>query len=54
MKLAAAHAIAKLTKDSELVPDALNPKVHAEVAAAVVAAAEEEGLARPDHVPAGL
>lgn len=54
MKLAAARAIAGLEKASELVPDALDPAVHREVAAAVQEAAEDEGLARPDHVPSGL
>jgi len=54
MKLAAARAIADLTEESELVPDALDPAVHAEVAMAVEAAARAEGLARPDHVPLGL
>jgi malate dehydrogenase (oxaloacetate-decarboxylating) len=54
MKLAAARAIAALTKESELVPDALDPKVHAEVASAVAEAARGEGLARPDRVPSGL
>lgn len=54
MKLAAARAIASLTAESELVPDALDPDVHAEVAKAVENAAVEEGLARPDRVPSGL
>jgi malate dehydrogenase (oxaloacetate-decarboxylating) len=54
MKLAAARAIAGLTAESELVPDALDPAVHAEVAAAVTEAARDEGLARPERVPAGL
>ena len=54
MKLAAARAIAGLTAESELVPDALDPAVHAEVARAVEEAAREEGLARPERVPAGL
>jgi malate dehydrogenase (oxaloacetate-decarboxylating) len=54
MKLAAARAIAGLTEQSELVPDALDPAVHAEVARAVEQAARDEGLARPDRVPAGL
>ena len=54
MKLAAAHAIAGLTAESELVPDALDPKLHAEVARAVEQAARDEGLARPERVPAGL
>ncbi len=54
MKLAAAHAIASLTAESELVPDALDPAVHAEVARAVAEAARSEGLAQPERVPAGL
>ena len=54
MKLAAASAIAGLTAESELVPDALDPAVHAEVARAVEEAARDEGLARPERVPAGL
>jgi malate dehydrogenase (oxaloacetate-decarboxylating) len=54
MKLAAARAIAGLTERSELVPDALDPAVHAEVARAVAEAASAEGLARPNRVPAGL
>ncbi len=54
MKIAAAHAIAGLTAESELVPDALDPAVHRAVAAAVEHAAEAEGLARPERVPSGL
>ena len=54
MKLAAAQAIASLTAESELVPDALDPAVHAEVARAVEEAARSEGLSRPERVPAGL
>jgi malate dehydrogenase (oxaloacetate-decarboxylating) len=54
MKLAAARAIAGLTEASELVPDALDPAVHAKVAEAVAGAATAEGLARPQRVPAGL
>jgi len=54
MKLAAARAIAGLTEESELVPDALDPAVHAEVAAAVADAARDEGIARPERIPAGL
>lgn len=54
MKLAAARAIAGLTERSELVPDALDPAVHAEVARAVAEAASAEGLARPNRIPAGL
>jgi malate dehydrogenase (oxaloacetate-decarboxylating) len=54
MKLAAARAIAGLTERSELVPDALDPAVHAEVTRAVAEAATAEGLARPNRIPAGL
>ena len=54
MKIAAARAIAGLTEAAELVPDALDPKVHRAVADAVADAAREEGLARPERVPAGL
>jgi malate dehydrogenase (oxaloacetate-decarboxylating) len=54
MKLAAARAIAQLTEASELVPDALDRRVHAEVARVVAEAAVAEGLARPDRVPAEL
>lgn len=54
MKLAAARAIAGLTAESELVPDALDPAVHAEVARVVEEAARAEGLDRPERVPAGL
>ncbi len=54
MKLAAAQAIAGLTAEAELVPDALDPAVHAEVARAVEAAARDEGHADPGRVPAGL
>lgn len=54
MKLAAARAIAGATKESELVPDALDPDVHAEVARAVLEAARAEGVARPERVPHGL
>ncbi len=54
MKLAAAEAIASLNADSGLVPDALDPKVHEQVADAVKQAAIESGVARLDHVPANL
>lgn len=54
MKLAAARRIASLTKESELVPDALDPQVHMEVGRAVEEAARDEGLARPERAPAGL
>ena len=51
MKLAAARAIADETEASELVPDALDTKVHDRVAEAVAQAAQEEGLARPERTP---
>jgi malate dehydrogenase (oxaloacetate-decarboxylating) len=54
MKLAAARAIAGLTAESELVPDALDPAVHAEVARAVEEAARAEGHADPARIPLGL
>jgi malate dehydrogenase (oxaloacetate-decarboxylating) len=54
MKIAAARAIARLTHESELVPDPLDPHVHRDVAAAVADAARQEGLARPERVPPGL
>jgi len=54
MKLAAARAIARLTRHSQLVPDPLDREVHRAVARAVADAARQEGLARPDRVPPGL
>ncbi|MDO9406972.1 NAD-dependent malic enzyme [Patulibacter sp.] len=45
MKRAAAWALAGLTVESELVPDVLDPAVHAAVAAAVRKAAVESGVA---------
>jgi malate dehydrogenase (oxaloacetate-decarboxylating) len=54
MKLAAAGTIARLTQESELVPDPLDRALHEEVAWAVAEAATAEGLARPERVPAGL
>ncbi len=54
MKLAAADAIAALTEEAELVPDALDPAVHEQVAGAVHNAAVESGVARPDRAPSGL
>ena len=48
MKLAAARAIADLAEKSELVPDALDPDVHAHVAEAVCQAAKESGAANPE------
>jgi len=54
MKLAAAEAIANLAKDGELVPNALDKRVHDEVAAAVKAAAEVSGIARPERAAGDL
>ena len=54
MKLAAAEAIADLTHESELVPDALDPHVHERVATAVRDAAIEGGGAQMHKAPAGL
>jgi malate dehydrogenase (oxaloacetate-decarboxylating) len=54
MKLAAAHAIAELTSDAELVPDALDPAVHERVADAVRDAAITSGIANLDRAPIGL
>jgi malate dehydrogenase (oxaloacetate-decarboxylating) len=54
MLIAAARAIARLTRQSHLVPDPLDRRVHQEVARAVADVARQEGLARPDRVPPGL
>jgi malate dehydrogenase (oxaloacetate-decarboxylating) len=54
MKLAAANAIANLTLESTLVPDALDRNVHEQVAVAVRDAAVAEGVARPERAPVGL
>jgi len=54
MKLAAARAIAGLTPDGELVPNALDQHVHDAVAEAVKAAAESSGIARPEHATTAL
>ena len=54
MLIAAARALAKLTRQSRLVPDPLDRRVHRDVAKAVAAAARQEGFARPDRVPPGL
>ncbi len=54
MKLAAARRISELTEGDDLVPDALEAHVHAEVAEAVRAAALAEGHARPERAPSGL
>ena len=54
MKLAAAEVLASLATGSELVPDALDPDVHSQVAEAVREAAIESGVARLDQAPTGL
>ena len=54
MKLAAADVLASLATGSELVPDALDPDVHSQVASAVREAAIESGVARLDRAPTGL
>jgi malate dehydrogenase (oxaloacetate-decarboxylating) len=54
MKLAAARAIADLTRGEELVPNALDRSVHEAVALAVKEAAETSGIARPELATAGL
>ena len=54
MKLAAARAISAATTASDLIADPLDAHVHERVAEAVADAALEEGVARPDHAPAGL
>jgi malate dehydrogenase (oxaloacetate-decarboxylating) len=48
MKLAAAHAIADLAGEDEIVPDPLDQKVHDAVARAVRDAAERSGVSRPE------
>jgi malate dehydrogenase (oxaloacetate-decarboxylating) len=48
MKLAAAHALADLAREGELVPDVLDQHVHDAVAEAVRAAAVQSGVARPE------
>jgi malate dehydrogenase (oxaloacetate-decarboxylating) len=54
MKLAAARAIADLTTEEELVPNALDRSVHDAVALAVKEAAERSGIARPELANARL
>lgn len=49
MKLAAAHALADLARDRELVPNVLDRSVHEAVAAAVRSAATASGIARPER-----
>ncbi len=53
MKLAAACAIADLTGENELVPNALDRSVHDAVALAVKEAAEASGIARPELATVG-
>jgi malic enzyme len=50
MLIAAAYTIAELTKPGELVPNALDKKVHLAVAKAVALKAFEQGVARADYV----
>jgi malate dehydrogenase (oxaloacetate-decarboxylating) len=54
MKLSAARAIAEKAGEDELVPDALDQRVHDAVAKAVREAAERTGAARPELAAAGL
>lgn len=54
MKLAAAEAIADLTQESDLVPDALDPEVHERVATAVRNAAIQSGAAHMDRASTRL
>jgi malate dehydrogenase (oxaloacetate-decarboxylating) len=49
MKLAAAHAIADLAGEDQLIPDALDRHVHEAVAQAVREAAERTGVGRPER-----
>jgi malate dehydrogenase (oxaloacetate-decarboxylating) len=54
MKLAAARTIAELAVEDELVPDALDQRVHDAVARAVREAAVQSGTARPELASVGL
>ncbi|HEY1517659.1 MAG TPA: NAD(P)-dependent oxidoreductase [Solirubrobacteraceae bacterium] len=54
MKLAAADALAELATDGELVPDALDKRVHDAVADAVRVAAERSGIGRPERATRDL
>jgi malate dehydrogenase (oxaloacetate-decarboxylating) len=54
MKLAAARTIAGMAEGDELVPDALDQRVHDAVAEAVQEAAERSGAARPELAATGL
>jgi len=49
-----ADAIAELATDGELVPNALDKRVHEAVAAAVKEAAERSGIARPERANTDL
>ncbi len=51
MLLAAAQTIADMTQPGELVPNALDKKVHHAVARSVAQKAIEQGIARADYVP---
>jgi malate dehydrogenase (oxaloacetate-decarboxylating) len=51
MLLAAAQTIADMTQPGELVPNALDKKVHHAVARAVAQKAIEQGIARADYIP---
>jgi malate dehydrogenase (oxaloacetate-decarboxylating) len=51
MLLAAAQTIADMTPPGELVPNALDKKVHLAVARAVAQKAIDQGIARADYVP---
>src|SRR5581483_5617196 len=54
MKLAAARALSELASEGELVPDALDQRVHDAVATAVADAATTTGVARPELAVVGL
>ena len=54
MKVAAAHAIAALAEESELVPDVFDPQVHERVAEAVHEAADASGASDADRAATGL
>ncbi len=51
MLLAAAYTIADMTPPGELVPNALDKKVHLAVARAVAQKAIDQGIARADYIP---
>jgi len=54
MKLAAARALAGLAHGDQLVPDALDRRVHEAVTKAVREAAQASGVARPELAPIGF